>query len=79
MLSETAGVKLIDDILSGNPEERYPYQTQTAGKDEVFVGRLRKDFSVQNGLNLWIAADNVRKGAALNAVQIAEILIQKYL
>ncbi len=79
MLSKTAGIKLIDDILSGNPDEKYPYQTQAAGKDEVFVGRIRKDFSVPNGLNLWIVADNVRKGAALNAVQIAEILIQKYL
>ncbi|MHB1661279.1 MAG: aspartate-semialdehyde dehydrogenase [bacterium] len=79
ILSETAGVKVIDEVAGDNPDERYPYQTQTAGKDEVFVGRIRRDFSVQNGLNLWIVADNVRKGAALNAVQIAEILIQKFL
>ncbi len=79
ILSETGGVKIIDNVLSANPEERYPYQTYAAGKDEVFVGRIRKDFSIPNGLNLWIVADNVRKGAALNAVQIAEILIQKFL
>ena len=79
LLSSAEGVKVIDDVLSGNPEERYPCQIQVAGKDEVFVGRIRKDFSVENGLNLWIAADNVRKGAALNAVQIAEILIKKFL
>ncbi len=79
LLSEAKGVKLIDDALNDNPDERYPYQTNVAGKDEVFVGRIRKDFSVANGMNLWIVADNVRKGAALNAVQIAEILIQKYL
>ena len=42
-----------------------------AGRDEVFVGRIRRDFSVENGLNLWVVADNVRKGAAINAVQIA--------
>jgi len=50
-----------------------------AGEDLTLVGRIREDDSVQNGLNLWIVADNVRKGAATNAVQIAEILIEKYL
>jgi aspartate-semialdehyde dehydrogenase len=50
-----------------------------AGKDETFVGRIREDESIPNGINLWVVADNIRKGAALNAVQIAEILIQKYL
>jgi len=49
------------------------------GKDETFVGRIREDDSIPNGINLWIVSDNIRKGAALNAVQIAEILIQKYL
>ena len=44
-------------------------------KDEVFVGRVRRDFSVENGINLWCVADNIRKGAATNAVQIAEILL----
>ncbi|MHB8231340.1 MAG: aspartate-semialdehyde dehydrogenase [bacterium] len=79
ILSETKGVTVADNILNDNPDEKYPYQTQAAGKDDVFVGRIRRDFSVKNGLNLWIVADNVRKGAALNAVQIAEILIQKFL
>jgi aspartate-semialdehyde dehydrogenase len=50
-----------------------------AGKDETFVGRIRKDESIACGLNMWIVADNIRKGAALNAVQIAEILAEKYL
>lgn len=79
LLHETAGVKVVDNILSDNPDERYPYQTKIAGFDDVYVGRIRRDFSVPNGLNLWVVADNVRKGAALNAVQIAEVLISKYL
>ena len=49
------------------------------GKDDVFVGRIRKDFSIENGLNLWIVSDNLRKGAALNSVQIAETLIDRNL
>ena len=49
------------------------------GKDATYVGRVREDNSVANGLNLWIVADNLRKGAALNAVQIAEILIRDYI
>jgi len=48
-----------------------------AGEDEVFVGRIRQDDTVEHGLNLWVVADNVRKGAALNAVQIAELLLEK--
>jgi aspartate-semialdehyde dehydrogenase len=47
-----------------------------SGKDDVYVGRIRRDFSVDNGLNLWVVADNIRKGAALNAIQIAEIMIK---
>ena len=47
------------------------------GKDEVFVGRIRRDFSVDSGLNLWVVADNIRKGAATNAVQIAEKLLER--
>ncbi|MCR4288523.1 MAG: Asd/ArgC dimerization domain-containing protein, partial [Deltaproteobacteria bacterium] len=47
--------------------------------DEVFVGRIRRDDTIPNGINMWIAADNLRKGAALNAVQIAELLIRDYL
>ena len=49
----------------------------SADKDEVFVGRIRNDDTIENGINMWIAADNLRKGAALNAVQIAEKLIEK--
>ncbi|MDU7111292.1 MAG: Asd/ArgC dimerization domain-containing protein, partial [Clostridium perfringens] len=55
----------------------YPTPLELSGKDEVFVGRIRRDFSLDNGLNLWVVADNIRKGAALNAIQIAEILINE--
>ncbi|RMG67549.1 MAG: aspartate-semialdehyde dehydrogenase, partial [Nitrospirae bacterium] len=54
----------------------YPLQVDVAGKDEVYVGRVREDESIEKGLNMWIVADNLRKGAALNAVQIAEKLIE---
>ncbi|MFH0798954.1 MAG: aspartate-semialdehyde dehydrogenase [Pseudomonadota bacterium] len=74
-LSEAPGVSVID-----NPNLcRYPLATDAAGKDAVFVGRIRRDPSVENGLALWIVADNLRKGAALNAVQIAEILARDHL
>jgi aspartate-semialdehyde dehydrogenase len=53
----------------------YPRPMETAGTDPVYVGRLRADVSHENGLNLWVVADNLRKGAALNAVQIAESLV----
>ncbi|MGG5462524.1 aspartate-semialdehyde dehydrogenase [Clostridium sp. B9] len=56
---------------------KYPTPLELSGKDEVFVGRIRRDFSLDNGLNLWVVADNIRKGAALNAIQIAEILIKE--
>jgi aspartate-semialdehyde dehydrogenase len=60
------------------PEKNiYPMQTTCANKDEVYVGRVREDNTIENGLNIWIAADNLRKGAALNAVQIAEVLVKK--
>lgn len=71
ILSETPGVVLQDDPAN----LVYPMPLYAEDKDEVFVGRLRRDFSVQNGLNLWCVADNLRKGAATNAVQIAERLI----
>lgn len=57
----------------------YPMPIDANGKDEVFVGRIRRDGTVENGLSMWIVADNLRKGAALNAVQIAEILVNEYL
>lgn len=71
ILAETPGVVLQDDPAN----LVYPMPLYAEDKDEVFVGRLRRDFSVQNGLNLWCVADNLRKGAATNAVQIAERLI----
>ncbi len=62
-------------ILCDDPKNNvYPLPTESDGKNEVFVGRLRKDFSVKNGLNMWVVSDNLRKGAATNTVQIAELL-----
>ena len=58
---------------------RIPLAIYAAGRDETFVGRIREDESIPNGINMWIVSDNIRKGAALNAVQIAEILAAKYL
>ena len=75
ILSKAPGVVVVDD-----PKKNlYPMAIYAAGKDETFVGRIRKDESIACGLNMWIVADNIRKGAALNAVQIAEILAEKYL
>ena len=75
LMSRAPGVVLVD-----NPANReYPMAIHAAGKDDTFVGRIREDESIPNGINMWIVSDNIRKGAALNAVQIAEILIQKYL
>lgn len=69
----TPGVTVLD-----NPAENvYPMPLYALGKDDVFVGRLRKDFSVANGINFWCVSDNIRKGAATNAVQIAEVLLAK--
>jgi len=69
------GVVLMDD-----PEKKlYPLPIQVAGKDEVYIGRLRKDLAVDRGLSMWVVADNLRKGAATNAVQIAELLLKESL
>ena len=57
----------------------YPMPVDASEKDPVFVGRIREDESIPNGINMWIVSDNLRKGAALNAVQIAEVLIREYL
>ncbi|MBP6492003.1 MAG: aspartate-semialdehyde dehydrogenase [Clostridia bacterium] len=73
LLSESKGIVLQDDPQNSI----YPLARDAAGKDEVFVGRVRRDFSVDNGINLWVVADNIRKGAATNAVQIAELLIKE--
>jgi len=76
LLESAAGVTVIDERSDGG----YPTAVKHAsGQDDVFVGRLRKDISMPNGLNLWVVSDNVRKGAALNSVQIAEVLIKDYL
>ena len=72
ILSTAPGVRLYDDPA----HKIYPMPLEVAGKDEVYVGRVREDESIANGLNLWVVADNLRKGAALNAVQIAEHLAQ---
>jgi aspartate-semialdehyde dehydrogenase len=72
ILSAAPGVLLYDDPA----HKIYPMPLEVAGKDEVYVGRIREDESIANGLNLWVVADNLRKGAALNAVQIAEHLAQ---
>ncbi|TSA04261.1 MAG: aspartate-semialdehyde dehydrogenase [Nitrospiraceae bacterium] len=72
ILSTAPGVLLYDDPA----HKIYPMPLEVAGKDEVYVGRVREDESIANGLNLWVVADNLRKGAALNAVQIAEHLVR---
>ena len=73
LLNNTPGVVVIDDLANNG----YPMPLDAEGKDDVFVGRIRKDESQEKGLNLWIVADNLRKGAATNTVQIAEYLIQQ--
>ena len=72
-LKNAPGVVLQND--SANDE--YPLARDAAGKDEVFIGRIRRDESLENGINLWVVADNIRKGAATNAVQIAEVIINQ--
>ena len=71
---ESAPGVVVQDNLASN---LYPMPLYALGKDDVFVGRLRRDFSVPNGINFWCVSDNIRKGAATNAVQIAETLIEK--
>ena len=64
-------------IVKDNPDEmEYPMPLYTSNQDEVFIGRIRKDYSIKNGLNLWVVGDQIRKGAALNALQIAEYMIK---
>jgi aspartate-semialdehyde dehydrogenase len=76
LLKKAPGVVLMDERRAAG----YPTAvTEAAGRDPVFVGRIREDISHERGLNLWIVSDNVRKGAALNSVQIAEILVKEYL
>lgn len=75
ILQNTAGVTLVDDPKN----EIYPMPLDANGKDDVFVGRIRRDETITNGLNLWIVSDNLRKGAATNAIQIAEYLVDNQL
>ena len=70
LLQNSPGIVVQDDP----GKNLYPMPINATGKDDVFVGRIRRDFSVENGVNLWVVSDNVRKGAATNAVQIAELL-----
>ncbi|MFZ5775619.1 MAG: aspartate-semialdehyde dehydrogenase [Thermodesulfobacteriota bacterium] len=75
LLKNAPGVKLVDEPTLS----QYPMAIDCAGKFETLVGRIREDESIANGINLWVVADNILKGAALNAVQIAEVLIKDYL
>ncbi|HBG01966.1 MAG TPA: aspartate-semialdehyde dehydrogenase [Firmicutes bacterium] len=68
ILQQAPGLEVIDDV----EDQQYPMPLFASGKDSVFVGRIRRDLTVENGLNLWVVGDQIRKGAALNAVQIAE-------
>jgi aspartate-semialdehyde dehydrogenase len=74
ILSTTSGVTVQDNIS----KFEYPMPYYSSGKDDVFVGRIREDFSCTNSINLWIVADNLRKGAATNAIQIAEKVVKKF-
>ncbi len=75
LLSVSPGIKVVDDVAN----QTYPMAIDAAGQDLTLVGRIREDESAVNALNLWVVADNLRKGAATNAVQIAELLAEKYL
>lgn len=72
LFENSEGIVVYDDPSN----TKYPTPLELSGKDDVFIGRIRRDFSLDNGLNLWVVADNIRKGAALNAIQIAELLIK---
>lgn len=73
LMEQAPGVELMDDVANNV----YPTPVQAAGQDPTYVGRIREDFSTKNAINMWIVADNLRKGAALNAVQIAEALVER--
>lgn len=74
LLENTEGLVVLDDVANNV----YPMAITAADTDPVYIGRIRRDFSVENGINLWCVADNIRKGAATNAVQIAQTLIQQW-
>ena len=76
LLQKAPGVEVLDERKPGG----YPTAaTEAANRDTVYVGRIREDISTDRGLNLWVVADNVRKGAATNSVQIAEILVREHI
>jgi len=82
-LSENKATELLSNfenisVVDHRKDEGYVTPIEAAGEDKVYISRVRQDFSVDNGLNIWVVSDNLRKGAALNAVQIAEVLISKY-
>lgn len=74
VLNDATGIIVQDDVENNI----YPMAINAEGTDEVYVGRIRRDFSVENGINMWVVADNIRKGAATNTVQIAELLLDKF-
>ena len=71
LLKNSPGIVVVDDPAN----KKYPMAIDAENRDEVFVGRIRRDYTVESGVNLWVVADNIRKGAATNAVQIAEWII----
>ena len=73
LLAAAPGVRLVDDPA----DKVYPMPIDASGQDDTYVGRIRLDPTAENALNLWVVADNLRKGAALNAVQIAELLVER--
>ncbi|MCK5775644.1 MAG: aspartate-semialdehyde dehydrogenase, partial [Bacteroidales bacterium] len=74
-MAKFPGITILDNVK----ENIYPMPKYAEGKDDVFVGRIRKDYSQENTLNMWVVSDNLRKGAATNAIQIAEYLTYKFL
>ena len=72
LFKRSPGIIVQDDVENNV----YPLARDAAGTDEVYIGRIRRDFSVDNGINIWVVADNIRKGAATNAIQIAEKLLE---
>jgi aspartate-semialdehyde dehydrogenase len=73
LLADATGVRVVDDPASAE----YPLAIDAAGQDDVLAGRIRRDLSAERTLNLWVSGDNLRKGAATNAVQVAEILVER--
>jgi len=79
MINETHKILHKITVMDDIKNNIYPMPVDIEGQDDVYIGRIRRDFSVDNGVNLWVVADNIRKGAALNAVQIAEVFIKENL